>query len=129
MTAILIAVSIVLQAGCAVVSCTLALTSKNGSWRFWAALTVAFLGIILRRSVWLLDDAMGLSLEVSRLASLIATYFVSFSFLAAMAEAVIFHRGQRHQIASLTDNLAELERRLEERERGRHVPRTTTSAA
>ncbi len=123
----LIGVSIVLQVICAIVSGGLAVTARNGPWRFWAALTVAFLGIVLRRSVWLFDDVMGLNREVARWTSIWATYLVSFSFLAAMVEAAIFHRAQRRQIVALSDNLGELERRLEARERGRDVSRTAAS--
>lgn len=124
----LIGVSIVLQVICATVSGGLAVTARSGPWRFWPALTVAFLAIVLRRSIWLLDEMMGLSRELARWASVAATCLVSFAFLAAMAEAAIFHRGQRRQIASLSDNIIQLERRLEERERGR-VPGTSPSAA
>ena len=111
----LIGISIVLQVICAVVSCSLSVTARNGSWRFWAALTTAFLGLILHRSVWLFDDVMGFNHEIVGWASV----FISLAFLAAMAEAAIFHQLQRRQITALSDNIGELERRLEERERGR----------
>jgi hypothetical protein len=119
MLAWLIGISIALQLLCAGVSGFLAVKARNGSWRFWLALTVAFIGIVIRRSMWLADDVLMLDRSLLQGASIAATYLVSLAFLAAMVEAVVFHKAQRRQICSLSQELLELDRRLEERQHGR----------
>lgn len=114
----LIGLSIVLQLLCAGVSCFLSVRARNGSWRFWFALTVAFVGIVVRRSAWLLDSVSELDSYAAAGLSIGATYLVSLAFLAAMVEAVLFHRVQRQTIGSLSSNISELERRFQEREHG-----------
>lgn len=114
----LIGISIVLQLLCVGVSGFFALKARNGSWRFWLALMVAFVGIVIRRSLWLLDANFLLDHRLSYGLSLGATYLVSLAFLAAMTEAAQFHFTQRGKIGALSTNIVELERRLEERARG-----------
>ena len=117
----LIGISIVLQLLCVVLSGFLALKAVNGSWRFWIALTGVFAGIVIHHSAWLLESVPALNVHVAMGISIGATYLISFGSLAAMAEAVLFHRTQRCQMKALSSNILELERRLEERERGRRA--------
>ena len=110
---LLIGLSIGLQVVCVGISGILAVQARNGSWRFWTAMTVAFIGIVIRRSMWLLDG------PVAGVISIGATYLVSLAFLAAMVEAALFHRSMRNRVATQSENILELERRLEERTGGR----------
>jgi len=119
MMAWLIGISIGLQLLCAGVSGFLAVKARNGSWRFWLALTVAFVGIVIRRSVWLLEDAAGFNHHAATGLSIGATYLISLAFLAAMTEAALFHRVQRRQIGSQSDNILRLERILEDQHHDR----------
>jgi len=114
----LIGGSIVLQLTCTDVSAFLAIRSRNGSWRFWTALTVAFLGIVLRRGAWIFDDVIGINREAVRWFSISATYMVSLAFLAAMIEAALFHHAQRAHIRSLSENIKRLEDLMGETTRG-----------
>ena len=121
MIPLLIGLSIVLQAICAIAAGWMWLTSKNGAWRFWLALLVAFIGIIIRRSVWLLDESLVIDRLLAQGLSLVVTYIISLAFLAAMAEAALYHRIQRKQICSMSKEILELDSRLEERVRGRTI--------
>jgi len=73
---------------------------------------------VVRRSAWLLDSVSELDSYAAAGLSIGATYLVSLAFLAAMVEAVLFHRVQRQTIGSLSSNISELERRFQEREHG-----------
>jgi len=121
MMAWLIGISIALQLLCAGVSGFLAVKAVNGSWRFWLALTIAFVGIVLRRSVWLLDDVSGLNSHAAAALSIGATYLISLAFLVAMMEAALYHKAQRRRICSLSKEILELDQRCEERNRGRSI--------
>jgi hypothetical protein len=125
----LIGGSIALQAACAVIAALLAVRSPNGSWRFWCALMAAFVGIIVHRSFWMLGDLIPISPILAKGLSLAATYFVSLAFLAAMGEAVMFHRQQRQKIYRMSEDIIELDRRLQEREHGRRTLGTTAPTA
>ena len=83
------------------------------------SLTVAFVGIVIRRSVWLLAHTSALNSHAAQGINILTTYLVSLAFLAAMTEAILFHRAQRRTICTLSSNILQLERRLEEREHGR----------
>lgn len=115
---VLIAGSIVLQLVCVGIALMLWRRSRNGSWRFWFAMAVAFVFIVIRRSVWLGETALKLDPLVADGLSITATCVVSVAFLAAMVEAALFHHSMRTQIHAQSENIQALERRLGDGEHG-----------